>query len=42
MKRHWILVVMDCVSDDAWWDGLILGFAVAAVPFIAWLYLTGN
>ncbi len=36
--RHWILRVMDRVSDPAFYDGVILGMAVAALPFAAWLY----
>jgi hypothetical protein len=42
MARHWILLVMDCVSDPAWWDGVIVGLAVACVPFFLWLWMTGN
>lgn len=38
--RHWILVVLDCVSDQAWWDGVILGLAVACLPLFFWLWLT--
>ena len=33
---------MDCVSDPAWWDGLIIGIAVVAAAFIGWLYFTWN
>ena len=40
--RHWILRVMDQASDPSFYDGVILGIAVAAVPFVLWLYLTGN
>ena len=42
MRRHWILAVMDQVSDPAFYDGLILGIAVACLPFFLWLYMTGN
>lgn len=42
MRRHWILRVMDQVADPAFYDGVILGIAIAAVPFVAWLYMTGN
>lgn len=41
-KQHWILRVMDQVSDPAFYDGVILGIAVATLPFIVWLWLTGN
>lgn len=34
-RRHWILSVMDAISDPSWWDGVILGLAVAAACFIA-------
>ena len=39
---HWICRVMATVSDPSFYDGVILGIAVAAVPFVLWLYLTGN
>ena len=37
---HWILRVVACLSDESWWDGLILGFAVAALPFVFYLWWT--
>lgn len=39
---HWIVRVMDCVSSPRWWDGLILGIAATTLPFILWLWITGN
>ena len=48
-RAHWAMrlqhvarCVMDQISDEKFYDGLILGIAVAAVPFIAWLWWTGN
>ena len=38
--RHWILRVMDCITDPNWWDGLLLGLAVATLPFFAYLWWT--
>ena len=38
---HWIVEVMSCVSDDRWWDGVILGFTIGVlVVFIPWLWWT--
>ena len=38
---HWIVRVMNCVSDPAWWDGLILGTAAGllliGLPLLWWL-----
>ena len=34
---HWIIRVMNCISDDRWWDGLVLGLATAvAVGLVTW------
>lgn len=41
-RSHWICRVMDQISDPSFYDGVILGMAVATLPFIAYLYLTGN
>ena len=30
------------IAQPEFWDGLILGLAVAAVPFFLWLWITGN
>lgn len=39
---HWINRVMAAISDPAFYDGVIVGIAVATLPFIAWLWITGN
>ena len=39
---HWICKVMAAVSDPAFYDGLIAGIAVACIPFIFWLFISGN
>ena len=39
---HWICRVMNCISDPAWWDGVIVGLAVGVLPLFVWLWMTGN
>ena len=38
---HWILRVMNAISDPNWWDGLLLGLAVGllviGLPLLWWL-----
>ena len=41
-RPHWILRVMNQISDPSFYDGVILGIAVASLPFIAYLWMTGN
>lgn len=41
-KQHWILKVMNQVTDPAFYDGVILGIAGAAVVVVAALGVTGN
>lgn len=40
--RHWILRVMDQVSDPNFYDGVICGIAVVAAVFIGFLWWTGS
>lgn len=40
-RPHWIVRVVHQVSDPAWWDGLNLGLAAAAVIVVAVLAATG-
>ena len=41
-RRHWILTVMDEITDPRFYDGLIAGIAVVATLFVAVLWWTGN
>jgi hypothetical protein len=41
-RPHWVVRVMNQVTDPDWWDGVLLGFAVATFGFIAALWITGN
>jgi len=39
-EPHWILRTIFLAGSAGFLDGLILGIAIACVPFVAWLWWT--
>lgn len=48
-RAHWAMrlqhiarSVLDQISDDRFYDGVILGLAIAVLPLVAWLWWSGQ